>query len=81
MPRTGAMALSWSMDKLGPMCRSVEDCAFVLDAIAGPDGNDRSARAGMPPFNWDATLRPAQLRVGYVKSAFERDYAQKAFDA
>src|SRR5712671_6747679 len=41
VPRTGAMALSWSMDKLGPICRSVEDCALVLSAIYGPDGKDR----------------------------------------
>ena len=38
VPRTGAMALSWSMDKLGPICRAVEDCALVLEAIYGPDG-------------------------------------------
>ena len=42
VPRTGAMALSWSMDKLGPICRSVEDCALVLHAIHGPDGSDRT---------------------------------------
>ncbi|HKG90583.1 MAG TPA: amidase [Gemmatimonadaceae bacterium] len=72
VPRTGAMALSWTMDKLGPMCRAVEDCALVLDAIAGPDGRDRSARAGMPPFNWDATLDPKALRVGYFKGAFDQ---------
>ena len=43
VPRTGAMALSWTMDKLGPICRSVEDCALVLEAIHGPDGKDLSA--------------------------------------
>ena len=42
VPHTGAMALSWSMDKLGPMCRAVEDCALVLDAIHGADGMDPS---------------------------------------
>jgi Asp-tRNA(Asn)/Glu-tRNA(Gln) amidotransferase A subunit family amidase len=42
VPRTGAMALSWTMDKLGPICRSVEDCALVLDAIHGPTA--RTAR-------------------------------------
>ena len=42
VPRTGAMALSWTMDKLGPICRSVEDCALVLQAIHGPDGKDAS---------------------------------------
>ncbi len=40
VPRTGAMALSWTMDKLGPICRSAEDCALVLEAIHGPDGKD-----------------------------------------
>ena len=69
VPKTGAMALSWSMDKLGPICRSVEDCALVLDAIHGPDGKDNSAIAAA--FNWDATLSPKRLRVGYIKSAFD----------
>jgi Asp-tRNA(Asn)/Glu-tRNA(Gln) amidotransferase A subunit family amidase len=69
VPRTGAMALSWSMDKLGPICRSVEDCALVLDAIHGPDGNDNSAIAAA--FNWDASLSPRSLRIGYVKAAFD----------
>lgn len=69
VPKTGAMALSWSMDKLGPICRSVEDCALVLDAIHGPDGKDSSAIAAA--FNWDATLSPQKLRIGYIKSAFD----------
>lgn len=69
VPRTGAMALSWTMDKLGPMCRSAEDCALVFDAIHGPDGMDYAVKNY--PFNWNANLKPAQLRVGYVKSAFE----------
>ena len=69
VPKSGAMALSWSMDKLGPICRSVEDCALVLDAIHGPDGKDSSAIAAS--FNWDATLSPSRLRVGYIKSAFD----------
>src|SRR6266480_1528253 len=69
VPRTGAMALSWTMNKLGPLCRSVEDCALVLDAIYGPDGKDASAIAAS--FNWDASLKPSRLRVGYVKSAFD----------
>ncbi|HEY8166631.1 MAG TPA: amidase [Gemmatimonadaceae bacterium] len=69
VPKTGAMALSWSMDKLGPICRSVEDCALVLDAIHGPDGKDLSAIAA--GFNWDASLSPKSLRIGYVKAAFD----------
>lgn len=70
VPRTGAMALAWSMDKIGPMCRSVEDCALVLDAIHGPDGHDLAVKKY--PFNWDATVRPSALRVGYLKSAFDQ---------
>ncbi|MDB4883013.1 MAG: amidase domain protein [Gemmatimonadetes bacterium] len=68
VPRTGAMALSWTMDKIGPICRSVEDCALVLEAIHGPDNVDRAVKD--VPFSWDATLRPQTLRVGYVQSAF-----------
>ncbi len=70
VPRTGAMALSWSMDKLGPICRVVEDCALVLDAIYGPDGSDRTVRSAA--FNWDANLDWRKLRVGYLKADFER---------
>jgi Asp-tRNA(Asn)/Glu-tRNA(Gln) amidotransferase A subunit family amidase len=70
VPRTGAMALSWSMDKLGPICRTVEDCALVLDAIYGQDGADRTVQPAA--FNWDAHLDWRKLRVGYLKSAFER---------
>lgn len=69
VPRTGAMALSWTMDKLGPLCRSVEDCALVLDAIHGPDGIDDSVIPAS--FNWDARVSPKRLRVGFVKSAFD----------
>jgi Asp-tRNA(Asn)/Glu-tRNA(Gln) amidotransferase A subunit family amidase len=69
VPRTGAMALSWSMDKIGPIARSVEDCALVLAAIHGPDGYDRTVRD--IPFSWDARVKPSQLRIGYFKSAFD----------
>ncbi len=78
VPRTGAMALSWSMDKLGPICRSVEDCALVLAVINGPDGQDLTVHD--VPFNWDATVRPQDLRVGYLKAAFEDDHPTKSFD-
>ena len=67
--RYGAMALSWSMDKIGPMCRSVEDCALVFSAIYGPDGRDMSISP--EPFRWDPALDPHTLRIGYVASAFE----------
>jgi Asp-tRNA(Asn)/Glu-tRNA(Gln) amidotransferase A subunit family amidase len=62
------MTLSWSLDKIGPMCRSVEDCALVLAAIHGPDDQDLSVQE--VPFNWDAQLDIKKLRVGYLKAAF-----------
>ena len=69
VPRTGAMALSWSMDKIGPITRSVEDCAIVLNSIYGPDGHDLSVQPAA--FNPDLTLDIRKLRVGYIKSAFD----------
>jgi len=69
VPRTGAMALTWSMDKIGPITRSVEDCALVLNAIYGPDGHDQSVQPA--PFHADLTLDVRNLRVGYIKFAFD----------
>ncbi len=69
VPRTGAMALSWSMDKIGPIARSVEDAALVLAAIQGPDGHDLAVRDAA--FNLDFTGDVRKLRVGYIKSAFD----------
>jgi Asp-tRNA(Asn)/Glu-tRNA(Gln) amidotransferase A subunit family amidase len=69
--RYGVMAISYSMDKAGPMCRSVEDCALVFDAIQGPDDQDPAVVD--LPFNWDPDLDVNQLRVGYIESAFEAD--------
>ncbi len=76
--RHGAMALSWSMDKLGPMCRGVEDTAAVLHAIHGADGIDPTARD--VPFNWSGNAPLSGLRVGYFQSAFEADHRGKEFD-
>ena len=70
VPRTGAMALSWTMDKLGPICRSVEDCALVLDVIRGPDGKDVSV-APAASFNWDPQFEWHSLRIGYFKRDFD----------
>ncbi len=64
--RYGAMALSWTMDKLGPLCRSAEDCALVLKTINGPDGRDNHVIDA--PFDWDAGRDVRRLRVGYVKA-------------
>jgi Asp-tRNA(Asn)/Glu-tRNA(Gln) amidotransferase A subunit family amidase len=63
VPRTGAMTLCWSLDKLGPMARSVEDTMLVLNAITGPDGQDISAVPSKLAF--DATAPVAGLKVGY----------------
>jgi Asp-tRNA(Asn)/Glu-tRNA(Gln) amidotransferase A subunit family amidase len=76
VPKTNAMALAWSMDKLGPLCRSAEDCALVLSAIHGPDGRDRSVQPAA--FNWDYRVAASHLRVGYVKSAFDAQAATGA---
>ena len=67
--RYGAMALSWTMDKIGPMCRSVEDCALVFNAIYGPDGRDDTVVDA--PFTWNPDIPLSKLRVGYIKTEFE----------
>jgi Asp-tRNA(Asn)/Glu-tRNA(Gln) amidotransferase A subunit family amidase len=68
VPRSGAMALSWTMDKLGPICRSVEDCAMAMQAIFGPDGKDLSTREAA--FHWDTDFDWKKLRIGYFQSEF-----------
>jgi Asp-tRNA(Asn)/Glu-tRNA(Gln) amidotransferase A subunit family amidase len=77
--RAGAMALSWSMDKIGPICRNAEDCAIVFNAIHGPDGKDPTIRDA--PFNFDATRPLSALRVGYLASAFEAERDTRELDA
>jgi len=67
--RKGAMALSWSMDKIGPICRTVEDCAIVFDAIYGPDGEDQTVYDA--PFNYAPGIALSKLRIGYLKSDFD----------
>ena len=63
--RAGCMPLSWSMDKLGPIARSLEDCALIFDAIHGADGQDPSAVD--QPFHWPPdAVRLTDLRVGYI---------------
>jgi Asp-tRNA(Asn)/Glu-tRNA(Gln) amidotransferase A subunit family amidase len=70
--RAGAMALSWSMDKVGPICRTAEDCAIVFNAIRGRDNNDPSTLNA--PFNYTSKLNVKNLRVGYLKLNFEKNY-------
>ncbi|HEY6491132.1 MAG: amidase [Terracidiphilus sp.] len=79
VPRTGAMALSWTMDKLGPIARSVEDCALVLSAICGPDGKDLSAASAS--FHWDGGSDWRKLRIGYLKSEFDPLQPPKLLEA
>jgi len=69
--RHGAMALSWTMDKIGPIARSVEDAALVLDAIHGRD--DLDASAVDRPFEWPHRGDVTSLRVGYVPQLFDED--------
>jgi Asp-tRNA(Asn)/Glu-tRNA(Gln) amidotransferase A subunit family amidase len=76
--RTGAMALSWSMDKIGALARGVEDCALILDAIRGADGLDPSAVDA--PFDWRGAPDWRTLRVGYDQEAFESERDEKNFD-
>lgn len=69
--RFGAMTLSWSMDKIGPICRTVEDCAVVFEAIRGKDNKDLSTR--IADFNYSSELNVKKLRIGYLKSVFDID--------
>jgi Asp-tRNA(Asn)/Glu-tRNA(Gln) amidotransferase A subunit family amidase len=73
--RHGAMTLAWTQDTVGPMCRSAEDCALVLDAINGPDGRDNTVVD--VPFNWDASSHVTGLRVGYLPSATDDDETRR----
>ena len=68
--RYGAMTLSWTMDKIGPMCRTAEDCALVFNAIYGPDGRDETVIDA--PFAWAPRVDLAALRVGYLSDEFQR---------
>ena len=63
------MALSWTQDRIGPMCRYAEDCALVMAAIAKQDDRDLSVQD--IPFNWDANLDITRLRVGYIPETFD----------
>jgi len=76
--RSGAMALSWSMDKVGPICRSATDCAIVFDAIRGLDPADKTLfDAG---FYYPGKVDLSSLRIGYFKSAFDGEYGVSRFD-
>jgi len=69
--RAGAMTLSWTMDKIGPICRSVEGCALVFKAINGADPKDRSTRK--VEFSYNGKESISRLRIGFLKNEFEKD--------
>jgi Asp-tRNA(Asn)/Glu-tRNA(Gln) amidotransferase A subunit family amidase len=77
--RHGAMALSWSMDKIGPICRNVEDCAFVFKAIYGPDGIDQTVYNY--PFNYTPKINLKGMRIGYLADDFNHKYEFKSTDS
>jgi Asp-tRNA(Asn)/Glu-tRNA(Gln) amidotransferase A subunit family amidase len=77
--RYGAMALSWSMDKVGPITRSVEDAAIVFNAIYGPDDKDQTIVD--LPFNYQSNIDLSELNIGYLKSAFKSDYGNRQRDS
>ena len=79
IPRSGAMALCWSLDKVGPITRSVEDALLVLQALDGPDAVDLDSRA--MPLDFDGARSVAGLRVGIPKDAFEDANDVRARDA
>jgi Asp-tRNA(Asn)/Glu-tRNA(Gln) amidotransferase A subunit family amidase len=77
--RHGAMTLRWTMDKVGPLCREVEDCALVLNALYGPDGRDDTvADVG---FQWKPNEPLASVRVGFVQHEFDEPRSDADDDA
>ncbi len=76
--RAGAMALSWSMDKVGPVCRSAHDAALVFEAIHGPDGKDLSLMDF--PFNFNANAGIGELKIGFFEDFFEEEYRGRGND-
>jgi Asp-tRNA(Asn)/Glu-tRNA(Gln) amidotransferase A subunit family amidase len=77
--RFGAMALSWSMDKIGPMARSVEDCALIFNVIRGTDGKDATVKD--LPFNYAPLKTLKGIRIGFLKKAFGGNYPNRTNDS
>src|ERR1043166_5942011 len=76
--RHGVMTLSWTQDRLGPLCRPGEDCAVVMSVISKPDGRDLSV-ADMP-FNWNVRADIKKVRLGFLQDTFEQPRDQKVLD-
>ncbi|MGM0682537.1 MAG: amidase, partial [Thermodesulfobacteriota bacterium] len=70
--RAGAMALSWTMDKIGPICRTAEGCAMVFNTIQGPDQQDPTVKDY--PFNYNSNADIQELKVGYLSELFNQTY-------
>ncbi len=70
--RTGAMALSWSMDKIGPICRTAEDLAIVFNTIIGSDGTDQTLYDAAFTYNHEINIK--DLKIGYLKNDFDKKY-------
>lgn len=77
--RTGGMNLSWSMDKIGPICRSAQDAALVFNAIRGADGIDQVVKEAA--FNYQPIDDLSGLKVGYLKDLFDAEYGNKRNDS
>jgi Asp-tRNA(Asn)/Glu-tRNA(Gln) amidotransferase A subunit family amidase len=77
--RTGAMALSWSMDKLGPICRSALDCAIVFESLLGEDEADQSLVDAA--YNFDMNMEVSSLKVGYLEDIFDQNKNNRDNDA
>lgn len=77
--RSGTMALSWTMDKIGPICRTAKGSAMVFDVIRGPDNIDLTVKDYA--FNFDAGIDVSSLKVGYVKNLFKEDYRGRSNDS
>ena len=76
--KAGAMALSWTMDKIGPIARATEDCALVFDTIRGADPADPTAVDR--PFIYNPAIDLANLSIGFLKADFDQDYPERQLD-
>jgi len=77
--RYGAMALSWTMDKIGPICRTAEDCALVFNSIHGIDERDPSTFAAA--FNYSPEINFSKMKIGYLEDLFQQDYPNRSNDS
>lgn len=77
--RYGAMALSWTMDKIGPICRTAEDCALVFNSIHGVDEKDPSTIPAA--FNYTPEINLSGMKIGYLEDLFKQDYPNRYHDS